>query len=216
MINIKDLSKKFKNTVVVDSITVHFARGNIYGIVGRNGSGKTILFKMISGLLSPSSGEIFVDGRKIGTDEDFPKETGIIIENPAFLPWQNAMDALMDLARLNHRIGREEVRESIIKVGLNPDSRKKIGKYSLGMKQRLALAQAIMERPKLLILDEPMNGLDRQGVEDIRGLLLELKKEGCTILIASHNREDIDVLCDQVYEMDAGKWSLLRGDVGLP
>lgn len=214
MVEISNVSKVFKGTAVVKNVTAHFHRGEIYGIIGRNGSGKSILLKMISGLLKPSSGEIHVNGKKIGTDVDFPEKTGIIIENPAFLPWQDAMDSLMDLARLNRTIGRKEVRESILKVGLDPDSKKKIGKYSLGMKQRLALAQAIMEKPELLILDEPMNGLDNQGVEEIRKLLLELKEDGCTILITSHYKEDIDVLCDHVYEMDAGRCTELP--VGRP
>lgn len=207
MIEINNVSKYFNKTAAVDHVNAVFEEGRITGIIGRNGSGKTVLFKMICGLMKPSEGTITVNGEQIGKDVDFPSSVGAIIEAPGFLPWQNCMEALTDLARIRKEIGRETVRETIVRVGLDPDSRKRIGKYSLGMKQRLGIAQAIMEKPKVIILDEPMNGLDNQGVLDVRKILLDLKEEGCTILIASHNREDIAVLCDKVYEMDRGVMS---------
>lgn len=204
MIEIENVSKTFQKATVVKEVNAFFEDGQITGIVGRNGSGKTVLFKMICGLLTPTEGVIKVDGKQIGKDVDFPEDIGVIIETPGFLPFQSGYRNLMELAGINKKIGRNQVRETIRRVGLDPDSRKHVGRYSLGMRQRLGIAQAIMEDPNVLVLDEPMNGLDEQGVDDMRKLFLELKDMGKTILIASHNREDIDVLCDQVYRMSSG------------
>lgn len=204
MIELQKVSKRFQKETPVKEVTASFPDGEITGIVGRNGSGKTVMFKMICGLMLPTEGTIIVNGEKIGKDVDFPKSIGAIIETPGFLPWQTAFQCLMDLAVLKKKIGKDEVKDAIVRVGLDPESRKKVGKYSLGMRQRLGIAQAIMENPDVLVLDEPMNGLDKHGVEDMRKLFLELKEQGKTILIASHNRMDIDFLCDHVYEMDAG------------
>lgn len=204
MIEVKNVTKELKKELVIKNVNVIFKEGMISGIIGRNGSGKTVLFKMICGLMVPTSGEIIVNGEQVGKDVDFPSEIGVIIETPGFIPYQSGMDNLMDLAAIRKRIGKEKVRQAIRRVGLDPDSKKRVGKYSLGMRQRLGIAQAIMEEPKILILDEPMNGLDHQGVQDMRKLFLELKEQGRTILLASHNREDIEVLCDEIYEMDAG------------
>jgi ABC-2 type transport system ATP-binding protein len=159
---------------------------------------------MICGLLVPTSGEVIVKGERVGKDVDFPSEIGAMIETPGFIPYQSGLDNLMDLAAIRKRIGKEEVKEAIRRVGLDPESKKRVAKYSLGMRQRLGIAQAIMEAPEILILDEPMNGLDHQGVKEMRELFLEFKKQGRTILLASHNRDDIEMLCDEVYEMDAG------------
>lgn len=204
MIELQNVTRSFQKATVVKDVTASFPAGEITGIVGRNGSGKTVLFKMICGILSPTSGSIIVNGEQIGKDVDFPSSIGVIIETPGFLPFQSAYRNLMELASINRRIGKKEVREVISRVGLDPDSKKPVGKYSLGMRQRLGIAQAIMEDPQVLVLDEPMNGLDEHGVEEVRRLLLELKHEEKTILIASHNREDIEVLCDSVYRMDGG------------
>ena len=149
-------------------------------------------------------GKVIVDDKVVGLDVDVINNAGIIIENPGFLPGYTGYQNLKFLAKLTRKIGKKEIMDAMTKVGLEPLSKKHVGKYSLGMRQRLGIAQAIMEDPDILILDEPMNGLDNQGVEDIRKLLLELKEQGKTILIASHNREDIDVLCDHVWEMDKG------------
>ena len=202
---IKNVSKKFGDETAVREVSLSLEPGKIYGVAGRNGSGKTVLFKMIIGFLKPSSGKIFVHGKEIGKDVDFAEDIGIIIETPGFLGGLNGYRNLEYLAAIKKRIGREEIRESMEIVGLDPDSKKKVKKYSLGMRQRLGIAQAIMENPKFLILDEPMNGLDRAGAEEIRALFLKLREEGTTILLASHHREDIEELCDEVNEMEDGR-----------
>lgn len=201
---IKNVSKRFGDETVVREVSLSLEPGRIYGIAGRNGSGKTVLFKMLIGFLKPTTGRIFVNGKEIGKDRDFAEDVGIIIETPGFLGGFSGYKNLEYLAGIKKRIGKEEIRRSMEKVGLDPDSRKKVKKYSLGMRQRLGIAQAIMEEPKLLILDEPMNGLDRQGAEEIRGLFLKLRGEGVTILLASHHKEDMELLCDKVYEMEDG------------
>lgn len=207
---IKALTKKFKETVVLDNVNISFKKGKIHGLIGRNGSGKTMLMKSICGIVPPTSGEITVNGKRIGKDVDIPKNVGVIIETPGFIPNYSAYSNLKFLAALNGKIGRNEIRNAIGSVGLDPDDKKKVGKFSLGMRQRLGLAQAIMEDPELLILDEPMNGLDKDGVKDMREYLLALKARGKTLLIASHSAEDIDVLCDTVCEMDKGRLSVVR------
>lgn len=209
MIRVENLTKKFGNVTVLENIDLSFKQGKIYGIVGRNGSGKTVLFKLIIGYLKATSGRVVVCGKEIGKDVDFADNIGIIIENPGFLSGYTGFKNLEYLASIRNVIGKVEIRESMEKVGLDPSSNKKVGKYSLGMKQRLGIAQAIMENPEILILDEPMNGLDNQGVEDVRAILMQLRDEGKTIILASHNKEDIEVLCDEVYEMD-------RGRLGVP
>lgn len=204
VISLENVTKKFGNTTVLQHINIQFEEGRIYGIVGRNGSGKTVLFKLIVGYLSATTGKVKVCGKEIGKDSDFAENIGLIIENPGFLSGYTGYKNLEYLASIRRIIGKEEIRDSMRKVGLDPDNRKKVGKYSLGMKQRLGIAQAIMENPDILILDEPMNGLDKQGVEEVRKILLDLKNDGKTIVLASHNREDIEILCDEVYEMDRG------------
>ncbi len=209
-IEINNLTKKFKDVTVLNNISVSFEKGKIHGLIGRNGSGKTMLMKCICGIVPPTSGEIKVHGKRIGKGTDIPQNIGVIIENPGFLPGYSAYNNLKFLAVIKNKIGKNEIREAIKSVGLNPDDKKKVGKFSLGMRQRLGLAQAIMENPELLILDEPMNGLDKEGVADMRQYLLDLKAQGKTILIASHSAEDIDVLCDTVSEMDKGVLSAIR------
>lgn len=207
IIKVMHATKSFGEEKVLQDVTVDFEKGKIHGIIGRNGSGKTMLFKCICGLISLSSGEIMVDGKKIGKDTDVPEQVGMIIEAPGFLPDYSGYGNLRLLASINNKIKKEAIFAAMEKVGLEPESKKHVRKYSLGMKQRLGIAQAIMENPRILIFDEPFNGLDNQGVEDMRKLFLELKEEGKTILIASHNSEDIKILCDYVYSMEAGKLS---------
>ncbi|MBR1865286.1 MAG: ATP-binding cassette domain-containing protein [Lachnospiraceae bacterium] len=204
VIVVEDAVKRYDAQTVLQHVNVSFKKGRIYGIIGRNGSGKTVLFKSICGFVTLDSGRIFVRGKQIGKDEDMAQDVGMIIENPGFLPGYSAFRNLKFLAMLKKKINEEQIRETIRKVGLDPDSRKKVGKFSMGMRQRLGIAQAVMEDPDILILDEPFNGLDKQGVDEMRSLLLELKGRGKTILLASHNSEDIRVLCDHVYEMDGG------------
>lgn len=204
MIEITNLCKSFKDTKVLNDITIKIKKGNIIGIIGRNGSGKTVLFKCICGLISPTKGTVKINNKILGKDIDIPNNIGAIIETPGFLPNYNGFKNLKFLAMIKNQISNEHIKDTIKLVGLNPDSKKHVGKYSLGMRQRLGIAQAIMEDPDVLILDEPMNGLDNDGVQDMRKLFLKLKEQGKTILLASHNKEDIEVLCDEVYMMDKG------------
>lgn len=205
IIKVDKVTKKFGSDIALNNVSIKFERGKIYGIVGRNGSGKTVLFKTVIGFLKPTSGKVIVDGKEIGKDIDFADNIGIIIETPGFLSSYSGYKNLEYLASIKNIIGKKEIKESMERVELDPNSKKKVGKYSLGMRQRLGIAQAIMENPDILILDEPMNGLDNQGVDDVRGILLNLKDEGKSIILASHNKEDIEVLCDEVYEMEQGK-----------
>ena len=203
-IEVQNVVKRFRDQVVLKNVSISFEKGQIHGIVGRNGSGKTVLFKCICGLMHPEEGVILVNGKRVGRDVDMPENIGAIIEAPGFLPNYSGYKNLRFLANIRRKIGKEEILNVLKTVGLDPESRKHVGKYSLGMRQRLGIAQAIMEDPEILILDEPMNGLDNAGVQDIRALLLELKAQGKTILLASHNHEDIVALCDTVHEMDGG------------
>lgn len=203
-IEVQNVVKRFRDQVVLKNVSISFEKGQIHGIVGRNGSGKTVLFKCICGLMHPEEGVILVNGKRVGRDVDMPEDIGAIIETPGFLPNYSGYKNLRFLANIRRKIGKEEILNVLKTVGLDPESRKHVGKYSLGMRQRLGIAQAIMEDPEILILDEPMNGLDNAGVQDIRALLLELKAQGKTILLASHNHEDIAALCDTVHEMDGG------------
>lgn len=207
-IEIEHVTKKFGGETVLHDIDIAMEQGNVYGISGNNGSGKTVLMKCICGFLPVTSGRIRVNGKRIGIDIDFPESMGVIIETPGFLTNISGMRNLEILAGLQNKIGREGIQDAILKAGLDPDLKKAVSKYSLGMRQRLGIAQAIMEDPEFLILDEPFNGLDKHGVADIRKLLLGLKAQGKTILLASHNSEDIRILCDKVYEMDGGRISL--------
>ena len=201
-VEVRNAVKEFKETRALDDVTLTFERGKIHGIVGRNGSGKTVLFKCICGFMELTSGQILVEGREVVPSK--PQNIGIIIESPGFIGSQSGVQNLRHLAALNGKIGRREVEKVIELVGLDPKNKKPVRKYSMGMRQRLGIAQAIMEDPPLLLLDEPMNGLDKNGVKDIRSLLLDLKAQGKTILLASHFAQDIDELCDTVHEMDQG------------
>lgn len=204
IIDINNIDLTIGKTNILKNITVSFDEGKIHGLIGRNGSGKTMLMKCICGFIKPTGGEITVDGKRVGKDVDFPKNMGIIIETPGFIPYYSGYKNLKLLAGLNNKISKQEIKKSMEQVGLDPDLKRHVKKYSLGMRQRLGLAQAIMENPKILILDEPFNGLDKDGVADMRKYLLELKERGKIILIASHSSEDIEILCDTVCEMDKG------------
>lgn len=210
IIKVENASKSFYNNKVLDNVSLSCEAGKIYGIIGYNGSGKTVLFKSICGFYHLDEGKIWIRGKKMKKDMDMLTEAGIIIEEPAFLRNQSGYRNLEFLYRLRNRKNKKHIYEIMSKVGLDPSSRKKVCNYSLGMRQRLAIAQAIMEDQPILILDEPMNGLDKRGVIDMRNFFEGLKGEGKTILMASHNKEDIDVLCDEVYEMDMGKLSKVR------
>lgn len=210
MIEVKNVDLTLQKNEILKKVSVHFERCKIHGLIGRNGSGKTMLMKCICGFVKPTSGEITVDGKRIGKDCDFPESTGIIIETPGFIPYYSGLKNLKLLAGLRGKISKDDIRGTMERVGLDPNLKRHVRKYSLGMRQRLGLAQAIMEDPDLLILDEPMNGLDKDGVKDMRQYLLDLKAKGKTIVIASHSAEDIDILCDTVCEMDKGRLEQIR------
>ena len=198
------VSKSFGKEHVLKEISHSFETGKIHGIVGFNGSGKTVMFKCICGFLKPDSGYVKVQGKQIGKEVDFPKSLGMIIESPGFLPHLSGYVNLKRLANLQKIIGKEEVMDAITRVGLDPCSKKKVGQYSLGMRERLGIAQAIMENQELLILDEPFNGLDKRGVTDVCRLFEKLREQGKTILLAAHNMPDMEGFCDTICEMDAG------------
>lgn len=204
IIEVRGLSLTIGKTAILNDVTVFLEAGKIHGLIGRNGSGKTMLMKCICGFIRPTRGEVVVDGKRVGKDVDFPENMGIIIETPGFIPYYSGYKNLKLLAGLRNKIGREEIIQAMERTGLDPKLKRHVKKYSLGMRQRLGLAQAIMEDPDILILDEPMNGLDKDGVEDMRRYLIDLREQGKTILIASHSSEDISVLCDAVYEMEKG------------
>lgn len=197
------VSKSFQGTEVLKDVTIRCEAGTITGIVGRNGSGKSVFFKCLCGLMRFTSGEVYVNGKQIKDPKDM-NSIGFIIEEPGFLPQYTGYQNLKMLAYLKNEVGKARILEVLDKVGLTENRNKKVGKYSMGMKQRLAFAQAIMEDPSILILDEPTNGLDKSGLKDIRALIAELKNQGKVILLASHNKEDILSLCDKVYEMEGG------------
>lgn len=210
MISIENLNKQFKNQLVLNNINVKFSNGHIYGIIGRNGSGKTVLLKCICGFLKPTTGVISVNHKIVGKDIDFPENLGFIIETPGFLLNYSGYKNLKYLASIREKIDSNEIKESMSLVGLDSADKKHVGKYSMGMRQRLGIAQAIMEKPDILVLDEPMNALDKNGVEEMRRLFLKMKSEGKLILLTSHNREDTEILCDEVYEMEEGILNKLK------
>ena len=205
-IQVNDIVLRFKKDILLDHVSYQCEHGKIHGIVGRNGSGKTLLMKCICGFIRPNEGHIYVRDKEIGKDIDFTPDTGIIIETPGFIPYYSGYRNLKVLAAINNRISRTDIENAMYQVGLDPTMKKRVATYSLGMRQRLGIAQAIMEDPSLIILDEPFNGLDKHGVEEMREYFLSLKKKGKTILLTSHNTEDIEYLCDTVVEMDHGKF----------
>ena len=204
MINVENICLTLKNRDILTSVNLTMEPGNIYGLVGNNGSGKTMLMKDICGLVKPTSGTVTCDGIIIGKDRDYLPDAGIIIETPGFISYYSGFKNLKFLAGIRGKIGNEEIRKAMEDVGLDPDLRLPVRKYSLGMRQRLGIAQAIMENPRYLVFDEPMNGLDKNGIAEARKLLLDRKAAGATIILSSHIREDIDILCDHVYEMEQG------------
>lgn len=204
VIEIKNMSKSFKGNKVLNDINISIEKGSVCGFVGLNGSGKTLLMKVIAGFLKPDCGTVLVQGKEVGKEVDFPEDIGVIIETPSFMPYISGYKNLYDLYSIKGIPDKEKIRKTMQLVGLDPDDKKFVSKYSLGMRQRLGIAQAIMEEQSLLILDEPMNGLDKKGVEEMRSLFLRLKEAGKTIVIASHIQADIDYLCDKVYELDNG------------
>lgn len=199
---VEHVYKSFGKEDVLVDVNLTISPGSIVGVVGNNGCGKTVLMKCICGFMKPDRGTISVGGKRVGKDCDFPDSLGIIIETPGFIPDMSGYRNLRTLASLKGLIGKKEIKAVLEKVGLALNMHKAVTKYSLGMRQRLGIAQAIMEDPAVLILDEPFNGLDKTGVAEMRELLISLKQSGKAILLASHNAEDIRMLCDVVYEME--------------
>ena len=203
-LELKNISKKFKENEVLKNVNLCMQSGKIYGFVGRNGSGKSVLLKIICGFYMPTKGEVFLDEKSYIAENEFPKDTRALIEKPCFLPDLTGYENLKLLASIQNKIGKEEIDQVIEKLNLTQEANKKYGKYSLGTKQKLGIAQVLMEDPKLIILDEPFNGVENETVEVIRKILLEEKKKGKIIIIASHIKEDITQLADVVYEFNAG------------
>ncbi|SFU84123.1 ABC-2 type transport system ATP-binding protein [Clostridium sp. DSM 8431] len=203
IIEIVDYTKSFKGTTILNKINLNVKKGKTYGIIGRNGSGKTLIFKAICGFIRPTSGYVKVKGQKIGSDVDFPDNVGALIEQPGFLPNYSAFDNLKFLAQINNKIDNSKIIEVLHFMEL-PIGDKKVKEFSLGMKQRLGIAQAIMEDPEILILDEPFNGLDKYSVEKLKEKLIQIKDGGKTILLTSHIERDVQQLSDYLYEIDNG------------
>lgn len=209
-ITVDSASKDFREVHALDHVSCTFTNGKIHGLIGRNGSGKTVLLKCICGLMGLGAGTIEVDGVEVRPERRLPAPMGIIIETPGFLPHLSGLENLKLLASIRRQIDVDQIRETLHVVGLDPALRRPVGKYSLGMRQRLGLAQAIMEDPPILLLDEPFNGLDNRGVDEMRLLLQSMKSRNKTIVIASHNPLDIEMLCDAVYSMDSGKMECVK------
>jgi ABC-2 type transport system ATP-binding protein len=203
---IENLSKTIKNNMILDNVNLTFESGHVYGLVGRNGSGKTMLLRAICGLIFPDSGKVIIDGKQLHKDISFPESCGIIIENTDLLPNFSAFDNLKMLSEIKNTANDNMIKSAIKSVGLDPDSKKKVKTFSLGMKQRLSIAQALFEDPDILLLDEPTNALDEDGVNDVRRILLEQKKKNKLIIIASHNKEDISLLSDTVISVSNGRF----------
>ena len=203
---IENLSKTIKNNKILDNVNLTFESGHVYGLVGRNGSGKTMLLRAICGLIFPDSGKVIIDGKQLHKDISFPESCGIIIENTDLLPNFSAFDNLKMLSEIKNTANDNMIKSAIKSVGLAPDSKKKVKTFSLGMKQRLSIAQTLFEDPDILLLDEPTNALDEDGVNDVRRILLEQKKKNKLIIIASHNKEDISLLSDTVISVSNGRF----------
>ena len=210
-IELTNVSKTLKSQQILKNVSLSLEAGRAYGFVGRNGSGKTMLFKAICGLITPSSGTVYVGGKQIGKDIDFPERTGIIIEQPGLIPYMTAFENLKMFASVRKQIDDHRIAETLALLELDPHSTKKVRSFSLGMKQRLGIAQAIMEDPELLVLDEPMNSLDKEGVRLVKGILSDRLARGCTLLLSSHISGDIDELCQVIFEMDNGALSERQG-----
>lgn len=208
-ISLRNVSKSYKGLTLFNNINLDVEEGKIYGIVGPNGSGKSVLFKMICGFVLPDNGSISIKNTISDQSKRFPENFGIIIDRPGYIANKTGFQNLKDLSMIQNRIDDEKIKSTMELVGLNPETKQKVKNYSLGMKQKLAIAQAIMEEQQVLILDEAFNGLDIESVDRIRNLLLEFKKQGRTILLTSHNQQDIDILCDQVYRINQGKLELV-------
>lgn len=205
VVRLEDYCKSFKSAEVLKNINLTLESGKVIGLKGKNGSGKTMLMRAISGLILPTSGKVYINDKELGRHISFPPSIGILIENPSFISNYTGFKNLKILASIQNRISDDEIRDAIRKVGLDPDDKRTFKKYSLGMKQRLGIAAAIMEHPDIVILDEPINALDEAGAGLIKGLLDELKANGSLIIIACHDTEELNYLSDEIYEIYDGE-----------
>lgn len=204
-IKLTDVSKDIKKTRVLDHINLEFESGKVYGLKGKNGSGKTMLMRMICGLIHATEGTVEIDGKILGKDMSFPESVGMLIENPAFINNYTGFKNLKVLASIQNKIGDKEIREALLQVGLEPEDKRTFRKYSLGMKQKLGIAAAFMEKPDIIILDEPINALDEAGANQVHAILKEQKQRGALIIIACHDKEELEMLSDEIIEIYDGK-----------
>ncbi|WP_042274411.1 ABC transporter ATP-binding protein [[Clostridium] dakarense] len=212
-IKLEDVTKSYNGTNILNNISIEINKGETVGIIGANGSGKSVLFKVICGFVSPDSGATFIRGSKLGEKIDFPEDVGVFINEPGYISIFNGFQNLKFLADINNKIDDKKIKHTMEKVGLNPNNKAKVQDYSLGMKQKLGIAQAIMEDQDILVLDEPFNALDYKTYEDIKNIIKYLKDEGRTILLTSHNFEDIQQLCDRIYIIEEGKLKLATTEI---
>lgn len=203
-IEVKNVTKYIKKALILKDVQIQLESGKIYGLQGPNGGGKTMLMRLLCGLIRATEGEVLIDGKRLGVDMDFPESLGLLIENPSFLPNYTGLENLELLAQLQGRTDREQIRATLSDVGLSPDDKRKYRKYSLGMKQRLGIASAIMERPELILLDEPTNALDDSGLEQISELICRERDRGALIVIASHDADLLERLSDEVFYIHEG------------
>lgn len=204
-VELRNVTKKIKKAVVLDNVSCRFEGGNIYGLKGKNGSGKTMLMRAVSGLIKIHEGEVDINGKILGKDISFPESIGVLIENPAFIDSYTGFKNLKVLAQIQDRITDDDIRDVLIEVGLDPDDRRTYRKYSLGMKQRLGIAAAIMENPDIIILDEPINALDESGALLVRNILAKHKERGAVIILACHDTEELEYLSDKIYLVNEGR-----------
>lgn len=204
-IEFRNMTKVIKGSTVLDNINIRFESGKVYGLKGKNGSGKTMLMRAICGFIIPTSGTIDIDGEILGKDITFPRSIGALIENPSFIDSDTGFQNLKALASIQNNIGEQQIREAMESVGLIPDDARKYRKYSLGMKQKLGIACAVMENPDIILLDEPINAIDEKGVQQVQFIIQRAKDRGTLILVACHDRDELEFLSDEIYEIESGK-----------
>ena len=208
-IEVRHVTKEIHGIKVLKDVSMTLEGGFVYGFLGRNGSGKTMMMRALCGLISLTEGSILIDGKPLGGGQDFPRDMGMLLETPVFLQDRTGYENLRLLAAIRGQVTGDEIRKTLKQVGLDPGDRRKVGKYSLGMRQRLGIACAVMEDPKLLILDEPFNGLDEGGCKMLRELIDRYRKKGCLIVLACHDREELEALSDAIYRVDGGTFEPL-------
>ncbi|MFD2114275.1 ABC transporter ATP-binding protein [Paenibacillus yanchengensis] len=210
---VKNVSQSFSRQTVLSNVNLEVEKGETVGIVGANGSGKSVLFKIICGFIAPKQGEVYIRNQKLGKDIDFPAQVGVFIDTPGFIDLYTGLQNLQFLAAINKKIDDQQIKKTMEQVGLNANLKTKVKDYSLGMKQKLGIAQAIMEHQNIIILDEPFNALDYRTYQDMKAIVKQLKEKAYTILLTSHNYEDIEELCDRTYFIDEGKLTLLTEEI---